>query len=263
MRMKKIAVIGSGIIGASLAYHLAYHLASAGADVMMLEAGAAGGLATPNSWAWINASWGNTPDYVALKLLAMAEWRSISRLHEDLTVNWCGGLLWDLADDELQQFVEARAEIGYDIRLVDSKRALQLEPRLKFSPSLAAHATAEGAIEPAIAARGLLKMARAHGANSAALLQMIGIDLNMGSPPGLLVYSKPTARLLNRLIMAPELHVRQTNEGRLVAGSDFAGTAPGTDPRAAAEILHDHRGDIVRPFHPDRLCTNIAPIFRT
>ena len=52
---KRVIVVGSGIIGASVAYHLA----KAGAKVTVLEAGEPGGLATRNSWAWINASWGN------------------------------------------------------------------------------------------------------------------------------------------------------------------------------------------------------------
>ena len=51
---KRVIVIGSGIIGAAIAWHLA----KAGAAVTVIEAGDAGGLATRNSWAWINASWG-------------------------------------------------------------------------------------------------------------------------------------------------------------------------------------------------------------
>ena len=44
---KRIIVIGSGIIGASIAWHLAKR----GAEVTVIEAGDAGGLATRNSWA--------------------------------------------------------------------------------------------------------------------------------------------------------------------------------------------------------------------
>ena len=69
------------------------------------------------------------------------------------------------------------------------------------------------------------------------LLAPLGINLRMESPAGLLVHSKPTHKILNGLVMAPELHVRQTAEGRLVAGSDFGGTQPGDDPAAAAAVL--------------------------
>ena len=56
---RKVAVIGSGIVGASVAYHLARD----GADVMVIEQSeATGGQATRNSWAWLNASAGNPPN---------------------------------------------------------------------------------------------------------------------------------------------------------------------------------------------------------
>ena len=44
---KRVIVIGSGIIGASIAYHLA----KGGAEVTVLDAGEAGGVATRASWA--------------------------------------------------------------------------------------------------------------------------------------------------------------------------------------------------------------------
>jgi glycine/D-amino acid oxidase-like deaminating enzyme len=43
--------------------------------------------------------------------------------------------------------------------------------------------------------------------------------------------------MLNGLLLAPELHLRQTTQGRLVAGSDFGGMDPGTDAEGAAGEL--------------------------
>ncbi len=54
MSGKQIIVIGGGVIGASIAWHLA----KAGARVTVF-CGERGGVATPNSFAWINANWGN------------------------------------------------------------------------------------------------------------------------------------------------------------------------------------------------------------
>ncbi|TJU91041.1 MAG: FAD-binding oxidoreductase, partial [Mesorhizobium sp.] len=57
---KQVIVIGAGIIGASMAWHLT----RAGARVTVIAAdSAAGGVATPNSFAWINATWGNPEPY--------------------------------------------------------------------------------------------------------------------------------------------------------------------------------------------------------
>ena len=75
---KRIIVIGSGIIGASIAWHLAKR----GAEVTVVEAGEAGGLATRNSWGWINASCGNPEDYFRDVLVRISQ-RGVSA--KDLT----------------------------------------------------------------------------------------------------------------------------------------------------------------------------------
>ena len=94
---KRVIVIGSGIIGASVAWHLA----KSGADVTVIDEGEAGGLATRNSWAWINASWGNPEPYFRLRMRSIAEWHRMSAVVQGLSLNWCGGLIWDLPPDSL------------------------------------------------------------------------------------------------------------------------------------------------------------------
>ena len=61
---KRVIVIGAGIIGAAIAWHLA----KAGAVVTVIDEGKPGGVATPNSWGWINASWGNPEPYFRLRM---------------------------------------------------------------------------------------------------------------------------------------------------------------------------------------------------
>jgi len=271
---KKILIVGAGIIGASLAYHLA----KAGADVTVLDAQAsAGGVATPNTWGWINASWGNPDAYAKLRMAAMALWRPLAAVQPKLAVNWCGGLLWDLDEAELTNYAVHQTAMGYDVRLVEKAEALQLEPRLIDPPKLAAYSASEGMIEPADAVDGFKLAAEALGARfiggqivsqfemnngrvvgvkcggafwpadevvlaagaaTDLLLKMIDIKLSLDAPAGLLVHTHPTTKRLNGLIMSPEFHVRQTHAGRLVLGSDFSGTQPGDDPVAtAAEVL--------------------------
>src|SRR5437763_13160094 len=96
----KIVIVGAGIIGASIAYHLARH----GARVTIVDAGEPGGLATRASWAWINASWGNPEFYVRLRLRSMKEWRRLAEEIPDLRPRWVGGLLWDLPTGKLEAF---------------------------------------------------------------------------------------------------------------------------------------------------------------
>ena len=271
---KRVIIIGSGIIGASIAWHLS----RSGASVMVLEAGKPGGIATRNSWAWINASSGNPEPYFRLRERAMLEWRKLDRDVPGLSVNWCGGLIWDLPPDELVAFARQHHAWGYGIRRVDRAEILGLEPNLKSVPDFAYHVAEEGMVEPLETAMALLSGAEslgtrilagtpvkwlleeggrvagvmtddgplhadeivvAAGTESAAILESVGVTLRMSSPAGLLVHTKPAGELLRGLVMTPGLHMRQTAAGRIVAGTDFAGADPEGDAEGLAANLMD------------------------
>ena len=273
MSGKRVIIVGAGIIGASFAWHLA----RAGARVTVLDALAqAGGVATPKSWAWINASWGNPEPYFRLRHRSMGLWRGMSADIAGLHVQWNGGLLWDLPQAELEAYVKLQSAWGYGVRLIDSVEARTLEPALAQVPDVAAHVAEEGAVEPVHAVEHLLSAAGALGAEikhgvvvrglhvvgnavhgvatdagviaadevviaagtaTPKLLTSVGVAFPLEEPAGLLVHSKPVAKTLSGLVMTPELHVRQTAEGRLVAGSDYGGTDPGVEPQRAADEL--------------------------
>jgi glycine/D-amino acid oxidase-like deaminating enzyme len=78
----KVMVVGIGIVGASIAWHLACR----GAGVIVVDAGEPGGIAKRHSWAWINASWGNPEPYFRLRIAAMEEWRRDLSKYKD----WAG-----------------------------------------------------------------------------------------------------------------------------------------------------------------------------
>lgn len=277
---KRIIVIGSGIIGASIAWHLARR----GAEVTVIEAGDTGGLATRHSFAWINASWGNPRPYFELRRRAMEEWRQVDREVPGLTVNWCGGLIWDLEPEALDAFAAEHRSWGYGIRKLSRDQILRIEPRLKQVPPYAYHVAEEGAVEPAAAAHALLQGATARGARVLAhchvkwlieehdavsgvmtnegaihadetvvaagggtqqLAESVGIKLKLTTPPGLLVHSKPLGEVLRGLVMTAGLHVRQTVEGRLVAGTDFAGADPMDQSDMLAEDLMGKMRDLI------------------
>jgi glycine/D-amino acid oxidase-like deaminating enzyme len=280
MTGKRIIVVGAGIIGASIAWHLA----KAGAEVTVLEAGEPGGVATRNSWAWINASWGSPEVYFRLRARSMLEWQRIDRDVPGLDVSWCGGLIWDLPPDQLEAFAVQHISWGYGIRRVNRAEALRIEPNIKKPPDFALHVAKEGKVEPLATALAFLASAEAMGvkvlrnshakwlaeknghitgvcinegvlhadevviaagAGAATLLKSIGLSYDIGAPAGLLVHSKPMGEILHTLLMTPELHVRQTSEGRLVAGADFSGSDPADDPRGAAAALYQKVQDMV------------------
>ena len=70
-----VVVVGAGIVGASLAYHLA----SAGAAVTLVERSRPASGVTARSFAWINVIYGNAPTLVGLRNLALADHHRLER----------------------------------------------------------------------------------------------------------------------------------------------------------------------------------------
>jgi glycine/D-amino acid oxidase-like deaminating enzyme len=271
---REVIVIGAGIIGASIAWHLV----KAGARVTILDKSQPGGVATPCSFGWINASFGNPEPYYRLRIRAMAEWKRLAAELPGLPISWKGGLCWDQPRAGLEAHAATHSSWGYGVRETNREEAARIEPNLAEPPDFALFVAEEGAAEPEAVARMLIAAAQrrgvrllagaevralhadggsrarvetndgtleadeivlAAGAASAELAATAGIPLPMKTPPGLLVHSRTHAPLLNGLVMADRLHMRQTADGRLVAGADYGGADPGSDPGATARALFD------------------------
>ena len=176
------------------------------------------------------------------------------------------------APEELDAYAAERAEWGQPLRKVGRGEIHAIEPNLATVPDYGYFAPGEGMLEPLATTRVLLDAAKAlgaevlaetpvkwlaeehgrvvgvmtevgvihadetvvaAGAQTAHLLDSVGLTFRMSSPAGLLSHSKPAPKLLNGLVMTPGLHIRQTTEGRIVAGTDFAGA----DPEGNADAL--------------------------
>ena len=262
-----VLVVGAGILGASIALHLA----EAGAGVTVIDGGAPG--ATPASFAWINASWGNPHPYFRLRMAAIAEWHRLAARLPGLPLRWCGGICWDV--DDLDAFARQHTAWGYRVAELGRDQIARLEPHLADPPDRALLLADEGMVEPAEATRLMLDAARDHGAvlrrgtvtglrqrggrvtgvtladgtvdadevvlatgaGTPDLLASVGIALPLAAPPGLLIRTRPIAPILNHLLIAPDIHFRQTPDGALIAGGDFGGSDPGEDAGAAAGDL--------------------------
>jgi glycine/D-amino acid oxidase-like deaminating enzyme len=271
---ERVVVVGAGIIGAAIAWHLA----RGGAPVTVVEKGQPGGVATPHSWAWINASWGHPEPYVRLRMRAMEDWHRMHGVVPGLEVDWCGALVWDLDEEaDLRAFVAERQAQGYDIRLVEGEEAAALEPALANPPRLAAHSPAEGAIEPLEATQAILadterrgarllmgngverllieggrvtglrladgtgieadRVVLAAGSATAALAAQAGVEVPVDETSGLMILTEPLPPVLNGLVVGPGLELRQLRDGRLLGSGHYAGSDPGADPQATAERL--------------------------
>ena len=253
-----VIVVGAGIVGASLSYHLA----AAGARVTLIDEALPASGATSRSFAWINVVHGVAADYARLRNLAIGDYH---RLQEELgaafPVNWSGALTWSADPSESERMVAEHAAWGYEVRLVEAREIAVLEPNLAVPPSVAAFAPGEGALDPVAATRALVAAAVEEGARlithgavtgldlddrriagvrmetgkieadvvvlaagigATALCAGVGIRLPVSASPALLLRYRAPSGLVRRIVSNEELEVREGGEGRLLVAENHA-----------------------------------------
>ncbi|HEY6738016.1 MAG TPA: FAD-dependent oxidoreductase, partial [Actinopolymorphaceae bacterium] len=90
-----VVVVGAGIVGASLAYHLAIR----GATVTVIDAGLVGSGATRASFAWIGRPITSDAPSAPLRYLALEEYRRLESELPALAIRWSGALSWEGFDE--------------------------------------------------------------------------------------------------------------------------------------------------------------------
>ncbi|MGK5055473.1 NAD(P)/FAD-dependent oxidoreductase [Janthinobacterium sp. LB2P49] len=269
---QRIVVIGAGIVGASFAYHLA----SKGAQVTVVEAqGIASGV-TGTSFAWINTSCTGPDPIAALRGGAIAAYRRLETQVPGLTVRWHGALSYGTPDGRVSP-----ASI-----LIDRSRIAQLEPHLRQPPEQALYEPAQGALDAVAATHALLAVAQALGATvrthtpvlgftvqdarvtgvktaagvieadvivlaagtgTAALAAQLGASLPIHASPAIFMRYKAPPGLVRGIISSHAMEVRQNADGTLLAAEDYVDEAPENQPaamarRAASAIRNELEG---------------------
>ena len=252
-----VVVVGAGIVGASIAYHLA----KAGTTVTVIDKLGPATHASRGTFAWINATWAKQPrHYHTLSQDGLANWRDLQPLL-DLPVKWGGSLEWfDNAEREkkLVAQISEQVEWGEPARMVNAAQFAGLEPNILFDAgNNAAYSPNDGAVDPVVATHKLLTAAEDLGATivfpsdlkdivmTGGRLSAVetstgtspadrlvlatgaatdpprtigGVDIPQRSTPGVIAITAPMPPLLNRVISAPGIHMHQRNDGRIVLG---------------------------------------------
>ena len=160
-----VVVVGAGIVGASIAHHLAHrHVA-----VTVLERAQPGTGASSHSFAWLN-SFGKEPlPYHDLNRRAMEAWRRFAQgLQSDIGLHWGGEMRWVHTPEDaetLHQRIRQLQAWGYPNRLITDEELCQCEPGLvPGTVSAASLGTIDGHVEPLKVIAACLQQARARGA---------------------------------------------------------------------------------------------------
>ena len=144
-----VVVVGGGIVGASIAYHLA----GRGVRVTVVDGAAPGSGASGHSFAWINAGAKGPFYYHDFSRRSMEMWdRFALGLGVDVGLRWGGKVSWEATTDRAQQLEEwvLRAQRwGYPTRLIGPRELADLEPSLSTGPVAAGELSPiDGQVEP-------------------------------------------------------------------------------------------------------------------
>lgn len=138
-KTKKVVIVGAGIIGATLAYHLSQR---DGIDVTLLERDMPGSGASGHSFAWANAFGKDPREYHTLNRRSLDMWyRLAHQLDTDIGIHYGGEMRWENDPQRAAQLRERIQQIqawGYPCRLITRDEILALEPHLSPGPVLAA-----------------------------------------------------------------------------------------------------------------------------
>lgn len=136
---RRVIIIGAGIIGASLAYHLSRR---AHISVTVLERDVPGMGASEHSFAWVNAFGKDPGHYHSLNRRSLDMWyRLAHQLNTDIGLRCGGEMRWENRPghaERLKQRIRQLQNWGYPCRLISREEMLGLEPHLSPGPVLAA-----------------------------------------------------------------------------------------------------------------------------
>jgi glycine/D-amino acid oxidase-like deaminating enzyme len=255
----RVVVAGAGIVGASIAWHLA----KSGAEVTVVDRQGPATHASRASFAWINATWSKQPQsYHALNQDGVARWKTLQPLL-GLPVRW-GGSLEGHADPtleaELADRVAEQVAWGEKTQLVQGAELAELEPNVDFTGlRQVVHSANDGATNPVAATHLFLDAAAALGASMRYPCELTGvtlagarlsavqtsrgdipadrlvlatgaasdaarhfadIDVPQRDAPGFTAITTPIPRLIHRVLWMPGVHLHQRDDGRMVLGEE-------------------------------------------
>jgi sarcosine oxidase, subunit beta len=160
-----ILIVGGGVIGNSIAYHLARQ----GRRVLVIDRSQ---IADSPAASWASAGGvrrqGRHPAEAKLAIEAIQRWKTLElELEADLRYRRGGNLLLaesDVEANRLYKFVDTQHKMGFaDVQLIDRKEALALVPGLNNRVVAGSYSPDDGQADPVLTTRAFAKAAQQHG----------------------------------------------------------------------------------------------------
>ena len=172
----RVAVVGAGIVGSAITYHLAKR----GLDVTLLDRNAVASASSHGTFAWINASWAKQPEsYHALNQMGVDAWHRLQQAL-NLPIKWGGSLEWFAAaerQDRLSRDVQEQQAWGEPAKMLTQLEASALEPRVAFGGAgRVALSPRDGALDPVLVSQRLVNSAKSHGARIIEHCEVLRVD---------------------------------------------------------------------------------------
>jgi glycine/D-amino acid oxidase-like deaminating enzyme len=194
----RVGVVGAGIIGASIAMHLA----RGGAHVVVFEKTGPAAGATQNSFAWVNAFVDDT-HYRALRLESLLAYRDLDK-RLSLNMVWGGYVDWanDAAEVAVVRSNAAQlAGTPYAVRTISAEEFTQLDPRVTpGSIAAAIYSSIDAHLDPVFVTRRFLDDAAQAGARILYPCEVTAVEVSMGRLKGVVTSQGKFA--LDRLVIA-------------------------------------------------------------